>query len=200
MDNRFTIRLARPEDGDALAKIYAHYVKNTAVTYEYEPPTAEEFSTRISHVLEKYPYLLAEENGIILGYAYAGTFIARAAADWSVETTVYLAPEARGQGIGRWLYEALEQILWEQGIVNLNAAIAVPSPDEDEYLSYDSMKFHSRMGYSLVGRFNKNAQKFGRWYDLIWMDKRLSEPRKNCPHPKTLDEVRPLIAEKHGIR
>lgn len=199
MNNDIAIRLARPEDGAALAEIYSYYVLSTAVTYEYEPPSAEVFSGRIKETLKKHPYLLAESEGRVLGYAYAGTFIARAAADWNAEVSIYIRSNCRGMGLGRRLYEALENILREQGIVNIAAAIAAPNGGDDEYLSRDSMNFHSRMGYSLAGRFEKNGHKFGRWYDLVWMEKRLGKHGSSMPRPKTLDEVRELIAEKYGI-
>lgn len=198
MDN-ITIRLARPEDASALVDIYSYYILNTAVTYEYEVPSAGEFAGRISRILEKYPYLIAQRGDEVLGYAYAGTFIARSAADWDAEVSVYIKHTAKGIGLGRRLYEALENILREQGIVNLAAAIAAPNGAEDEYLTRDSLKFHRRMGYEFVGEFKKNGHKFGRWYNLVWMEKQLSEHLPHQPRPKTLDEVREIIAEKYGI-
>ena len=200
MDNSINIRIARPGDAAALVGIYSYYVLNTAITYEYAVPSCEEFAARIRSVLEKYPYLIAERGGEILGYAYAGTFIARSAADWAVETTVYLSRTAKGLGLGRKLYEALENILREQGILNLNAAIAAPIGADDEYLTRNSIDFHAHMGYRFVGEFQYNGHKFGRWYDLVWMEKHIGEHIDNQPHPKTLDEVRDIIAEKYGIR
>ncbi len=199
MENNITIHLARPEDAPALVDIYSYYILNTAITYEYEVPSVEEFAGRIRRVLEKYPYLIARQGDEVLGYAYAGTFIARAAADWDVEVSVYIKHGAHRLGIGRKLYEALENILRQQGIVNLAAAIAAPHDEEDEYLTRDSLRFHGRMGYEFVGEFKKNGYKFGRWYDLVWMEKRIGEHLADMPRPKTLDEVRDIIAEKYGI-
>ena len=199
MENNINIRFARPDDAPALVDIYSYYVLNTAVTYEYDVPSVEEFAARISRVLEKYPYLVAEKDGKPLGYAYAGTFIARAAADWSAEVSVYIRHSARGLGLGRKLYEALEAILRLQGIVNLAAAIAAPNSEEDEYLTRDSLKFHSRMGYELVGEFKQNGHKFGRWYNLVWMEKYLGEHMENHPHPLPVDSVRASVREKLGI-
>lgn len=200
MTNDITIRFARPEDAHGLAEIYKYYVLNTAVTYEYAPPSAEDFARRIGRTLEKYPYLLAEQNGEPVGYAYAGTFIARAAADWNAEVSIYLRSDRRGAGIGRRLYDALENILREQGIVNAAAAIAAPGDHEDEYLTRGSLDFHSRMGYVTVGTFRKNGHKFGRWYDLVWMEKQLNPPLSYQPPFKPIGEVRGLITEKYGIR
>ena len=199
MENNIIIRFARPEDAPALVEIYSYYVLNTAVTYEYEVPSAVEFAMRIRRVLEKYPYLVAERNGELLGYAYASTFIARAAADWSTEVSVYIKHDSRGLGLGRKLYEALEGILRLQGIVNLSAAIAAPNGKEDEYLTRDSLKFHSRMGYEFAGEFKRNGHKFGRWYNLVWMEKHLSDHKENHPHPLTVDEIRSAVHEQFGI-
>ena len=115
------IRMAVPEDAGTLLKIYEPYVKNTCITFEYQVPSVEEFTQRIRETLKKYPYLIAEQNGEILGYAYASPFKGRPAYDWAVETTVYLKVNVRGNGIGRQLYTALEDILRRQNITNANA-------------------------------------------------------------------------------
>ena len=93
------------EDAKELLSIYAPYVKETAISFEYEVPTEEEFASRIQHISSKYPYIKAIEDGRILGYAYANTFKGRQAYDWSVETTIYLRQDAKRRGIGRMLYE-----------------------------------------------------------------------------------------------
>ena len=109
------IRLARPSDASTLLAIYAPYVENTAITFEYEVPTIEDFANRIEKTLEKYPYLVAEEDGLILGYAYASTYYARAAYDWAVELSVYVSQDARGKGVGSKLYDKLEDLLEQMG-------------------------------------------------------------------------------------
>ena len=103
------IRSAKPEDVAALLAIYAPYVRDTAITFEYDAPTEAEFARRMADTLKKYPYLVLEDGGEAVGYAYAGTFKARAAYDWAVETTIYLRPDAHGKGYGRALYTALEK-------------------------------------------------------------------------------------------
>ena len=163
-----TIRTAVRQDAEALLQIYAPYVKNTAITFEYDVPSVEEFAGRISKVLQKYPYLVAEVNGEPVGYAYAGPFKERAAYDWAVETTVYVRENMKKSGIGRALYTALEKALSAQGILNLNACIAFPET-EDEYLTTDSVKFHEKMGFETAGRFHKCGCKFWRLYDMVWM-------------------------------
>ncbi len=179
--SEYRIRLATPGDAQAFLGIYAPYVLDTAVTYEYAVPSREEFARRIAETLRKYPYLAAEADGRVVGYAYAGTFIGRAASDWSVEVSIYLAPDCRRAGIGRRLYTALEGILKMQNIQNANAAIAC-AETEDEHLTADSIAFHSRMGYREVGSFSRCGHKFGRWYGLMWMEKHLGQ-HTDCPPP-----------------
>ena len=164
------IREANLPDAARMLEIYAYYVKNTAVTYEIEVPSLAEFRERLRRVTARYPWLVVEEGGIILGYAYAGPFKGRAAYDWSCEMTIYLDHGARRRGLGRALYGALETRLRDMGILNLYACIAVPD-EEDEYLTRSSADFHARLGYSLAGTFRQCGYKFGRWYNMIWMEK-----------------------------
>jgi phosphinothricin acetyltransferase len=168
------IRRAVPDDAQALSALYAYYVEHTAISFEYQPPTAEEFRRRIAKTLERYPYLVLEENGRIQGYAYAGAFGVREAYQYSCEVSIYLERSARGRGYGRRLYGALEEQLKKQGIRNLYACIADPV-EEDEYLNRNSEKFHAHLGYEKVGTFHRCGFKFQRWYNMIWMEKLLSE-------------------------
>lgn len=183
-----TIRTAVLQDAEALLEIYAPYVENTAITFEYDVPTVEEFAGRMSNVLRRYPYLVGEVDGEPAGYAYAGPFKERAAYDWAVETTVYVKEDMKKHGIGRALYEALEKTLAAQGILNLNACIAFPEK-EDEYLTTDSVKFHKKMGFSEVGRFHKCGCKFGRWYDMVWMEKHIGTHEENPAEVRSFAEV-----------
>ena len=164
------IRIVSVQDAEAILKIYAPYVEKTAITFEYEVPTVAEFENRISRVLERYPYLAAERDGELVGYAYAGPFKERAAYDWAVETTVYVRKDQKRTGIGRELYEMLEKILSMQNILNLNACIGYPDED-DEHLTKNSVQFHGHLGYEMVGKFHKCGYKFGRWYHMVWMEK-----------------------------
>lgn len=193
MSNEIIIRPAAPDDAATLLEIYAPYVEKTAITFEYTVPTIEEFRRRIEKISSVYPYIAAERNGEILGYAYAGLFKEREAYARSVETTIYVRQDAKHLGIGRRLYESLEAILKSQGFQNLNACIAVPIC-EDEYLTFDSVKFHSRMGYITVGEFHKCAYKFGRWYNMVWMEKLIGEHEK-LPAPLVLfPEIKKSVA------
>ena len=124
------VRVAKSEDAGELLKIYAPYVENTAISFEYEPPSEEEFADRARRTLQKYPYLVAEAGGQLLGFAYAGPFHDRRAYDWAVETSIYVKQGLRRLGVGRALYEALENILREQNILNLNACVAYPEAED----------------------------------------------------------------------
>ena len=181
-----TVRKAEAQDAGALLAIYRPYVEKTAVTFEYETPTEAEFARRMAATMEKYPYLVLEDEGKIQGYAYAGPFHPRAAYQWSAETTIYLKWDARGKGYGRALYTALENELKAMGILNAYACIA-STETEDEYLTNASRRFHERMGYRLCGTFHQCGCKFGRWYDMIWMEKMLGEHTVQVPvsHPPT---------------
>lgn len=170
----FTVRNATADDAAELCGIYSRYVEQTAVSMEYAAPSLDEFRARIVKTLEKYPYLVLEDGGNIIGYAYAGPFHPRAAFFRASEVTVYVRYGERRKGAGRALYDALEARLREQGITNTYACIAF-ADNEDEYLTNDSMRFHERMGFRLVGKFDRCAFKFGRWYSIIWMEKIIAE-------------------------
>lgn len=164
------IRPATENDAEKLLRIYGYYVEKTAVSFEYETPALTEFRQRIRNTLVKYPYLAAIKDGRIVGYAYAGAFIRRAAYDHCAELTIYLDPACRRQGIGRQLYAALEQRLKKQGIINLYGCVGYPD-DEDAYLTMNSMDFHQHMGFTIAGRFTKCGYKFNRWYNMAYLEK-----------------------------
>ncbi len=177
---KILIRTANVNDAAALLKIYSYYVENTAITFEWAVPTVEEFCGRIKHTLEKFPYIVAyrESDGELLGYAYTSPFKERAAYDWSVESSIYVKKDCRKMGIGRMLLEELERLSASQNILNINACIAC-TDKEDEYLTNASVHFHKKMGYSLVGKFHDSGFKFGRWYDMVWMEKMLGKHTSN---------------------
>ncbi len=172
------IRIAREEDAEDLLNIYAHYVKNTAITFEHEVPTLEEFTSRISETLKNYPYLVVVIDGKIAGYIYAGRFRTRASYAWSASTSIYIDKQYHRRGIGKLLYAELEKILVKQNVVNVYAGAADPV-EEDEYLTRNSEYFHEAMGYKVVARYHECGSKFGRWYNLIEMEKIIGE--RTCP-------------------
>ncbi len=165
------IRDIKKSDIKRLLEIYSHYVLNTAVSYEYDTPTAEEFERRIDEIsATSLPYLVAEEDGKILGYCYAHRFHERKAYQKCVETTVYIDKSLRKSGIGRALYAELEKRLKALSIKNLYACVAYIET-EDEYLTHDSVLFHQKMGFEICGHLHKCGIKFDRWYDMLYMEK-----------------------------
>ncbi len=172
--NCVKIRTASTDDAGEILNIYAPYVEKTAISFETQVPSVTEFGDRIKNTILKYPYIVAEDNREIVGYAYAGAFAERAAYNWCAETTIYIKEDRRKMGYGRKLYTALENLCRAQNIINLNACIGYPDT-EDEFLNKNSMRFHEHMGYRLVGEFYKCGYKFGRWYNMIWMEKIIGE-------------------------
>jgi L-amino acid N-acyltransferase YncA len=178
----FNIRVATVQDTQELLNIYEYYVLNTAISFEYEVPTVEEFKTRIENTLLKYPYLVAESNSEnkneIIGYAYASAFKSRPAYDWAVETSIYVKYGLTKSGVGKRLYQELERYLKMQNITNMNACIAVPEV-EDEYCTRNSRDFHEHIGFNMVGEFHKCGYKFNRWYNMVWLEKIIGEHTTN---------------------
>lgn len=174
------IRPVTLEDAPALVSIYDYYVKNTAITFEYETPSIQEFQSRMKQTMQTYPYLVLEDKDTIQGYAYAGHFNFRDAYDWSCEMTIYLDHEARHHGYGKTLYLALEKELIKMGITNFYACIGFPKED-DQYLTKNSAHFHEHLGYSICGCFHHCGYKFDRWYDMIWMEKIIDEVKHPSP-------------------
>ncbi len=158
------------DDADELLKIYEYYVLNTAITFEIKVPTLEEFKERIINITKNYPYLILKENNKIIGYAYANVFKGREAYKHSVELSIYLNKDFKGNGYGKILYLELEKRLKEKGIKNLYACISSPVK-EDIYLNNDSEKFHEHLGFKRIGLFSLCGYKFNNWYNMIWMEK-----------------------------
>ena len=180
------IRMAAEEDARALLDIYTPYVEKTAITFEVTVPTLDEFLSRMHETMKRFPYLVATENENILGYAYTGPFKEREAYDWAVETSIYVRMGMTRSGIGGKLYEALEEASRRQHILNLNACIASTSED-DQYLNNNSIEFHAHFGFQMVGKFHACGYKFGKWYDMVWMEKMIGEhaavPDQVLPYP-----------------
>lgn len=168
------IRIAKEDDAEELLKIYSYYVKNTAITFEQKVPSLEEFSNRIKETLINYPYLVAIVDGKIIGYIYASRFRTRESYICSAATSIYIEKSYQRKGIGKKLYSELCNILLKQNITNVYAGAADPI-EEDEYLTHNSEYFHKSMGFEIVAKYNKCAIKFGKWYNLIEMEKIIGE-------------------------
>ena len=160
------IRFARESDVEAMLAIYTPYVLETTVTFEYVPPTPDEFLARFQSITQKLPWLVWEEEGAVLGYAYASLPFERAAYAWCAGPSIYLRPDARGRGIGRQLYAVLEALLSQMGYAVSFAIIT----GENEA----SLAFHRAQGYEKCAEMVKCGLKFGRWLDVDWLEKRLS--------------------------
>lgn len=177
MVDDISIRFAKPEDAKELLKIYAYYVTDTAISFETEVPSEEEFKLRIEEVLKSYPFIVACKDDEILGYAYLHSFVGRKAYELSAETTIYLNPDKKKMGIGKKLYSVLEDIAKAQNITNLYSCIGYVDK-EDEYLNNNSVQFHEHIGFRMVGKFENCGHKFGRWYHMVWMEKIIGEHKE----------------------
>lgn len=169
-------RLAMPEDAPALLQIYSEYIHST-ITFEYTLPTTEEFAERIRTITGFYPYIVAEEDGRCMGYAYAHRHMERAAYQWNAELSVYLAKSAVGCGLGGGLYSRLMTLLKAQGVLSVFGCVTSPNPPSD--------RLHKRMGFKLVGTYLQAGFKNGAWHDVNWYQKmlgdHLDEPKPPVP-------------------
>ena len=159
------IRFATENDLSAMLAIYKPYVEKTTYSFEYEVPSLEVFTGRFRDHVAQFPWLVWEEEGTVLGYAYAGAPWERAAYRWCAEPSIYLKPQARGRGIGRKLYTALEELLKLQGYQVLYALITGENAN--------SLHFHEKLGYRRKVLFDDCGFKFGRWLGVYWLEKRL---------------------------
>jgi L-amino acid N-acyltransferase YncA len=163
------VRAATEEDAAACAAIYVPYVTDTAITFETEPPTVAQMAERITAAERSHAWLVLEDldDGRAVGYAYAGQFKARPAYRWSCEVSIYLEIGRRRTGAGRALYEALFARLAERGYRTAIAGMTLPNEA--------SAGLHSALGFEPVGTYRRIGWKHGRWHDVAWMQRTLSE-------------------------
>lgn len=166
------LRLASLEDAQELLNIYTPFVESedrnvSDVSFEFVAPSVEEFRERIHNISSSFPYIIIEQDGRALGYAYAHPYILREAYQWCAEVTIYLAPEGQGKGYGRILYETLEKLLILQGVTNTYACITKSNTH--------SVMMHAAMGYKINGEFSNCGFKHGHWLDMVWMEKIIQE-------------------------
>lgn len=176
------IRLAKLEDMESVQKIYAPYVLNTAITFEYDVPSVTEFENRYAAIVQQYPFLVAERAEEVVGYAYAGSFIERQAYDWTAELSIYVKQTLLKKGIGTKLYAELEKILRLQNVQICYACIAFSGLDDDACFDDTSILFHQKKGFIKIGDFRQCGYKFERWYHMCYMEKRLV-PQGTTPKP-----------------
>jgi phosphinothricin acetyltransferase len=180
-----TVRLAAPErDAAAVASIYAPSVERGLASFEEQPPDAAEMASRMRTVLANTPWLVAERDGRVIGYAYAGPHHQRAGYRWSVNISVYVNADHQGGGVGRRLYHELLGWLRRQGYVNVYAGITLPNPA--------SVALHEGMGMRCIAVYERIGFKHGAWHDVAWYWLRLAEPSGAPPEPIPLPELSSL--------
>jgi L-amino acid N-acyltransferase YncA len=172
------IRLARPSDAEAIQAIYAPYCGESTVSFEVAPPTPDEMRERMAGLMPAYPWIVWEQEGNVLAYAYAGPHHPRAAYQWSVTTSVYVAKAYQGKGIGRAIYHSLLELLKLQGFINAVALIAVPHAA--------STGLHAAMGFDRVGLLGHIGYKAGAWRDVELWQKQLAELPENPREPMSV--------------
>lgn len=188
-----TIRIAVEDDAPVLAAIYAPYVLNSVISFESVPPDAEEFGARMADCLIDYPWLVAEDDGRIVGYAYAGAHSGRSAYNWSANISVYLAPDHHRRGIGRGLYDILVNLLRHQGYHSLFAGITLPNSA--------SVALHTALGMKEVGVYKEVGFKFGQWHDVMWMGMTISpavEPTEKPTPFSALENIQDVVPDLRG--
>lgn len=181
MMENILVRAAELSDADKMLLIYSTYVENTTVTAEYKTPSIEDFQERISNFTKKTPWLVCIIDGEIVGYSYASPHRARAAYQWSVETSIYVSKKYHRKGIATALYTAIFEILKLQGYYNIYVGITMPNDR--------SVAFHLSMGFEKSGAYKDSMYKFGEWRDVIWMGKSLCNHIINPLPTKTFDNI-----------
>jgi phosphinothricin acetyltransferase len=178
------IRSAKLTDAIDLLEIYKPYISNTPITFDLVMPSLEEFQEKLKVVTAKFPWIVYEINGEIVGYAYANTFRTKCAYEWSLESTVYVKEGKHGLGIGKQLYETLFQLLRAQGVINLFAGITLPNAA--------SIKLHENCGFVPVGVYKKIGYKLNQWWDVGWWQlelQQIEQPKSlllpNCTYEET---------------
>jgi len=160
MGGTAVLRIARPGDAAEIAAIYAPYVRDTVISFEINPPDTHEMLRRITSTLATHPWLVAERDGRVVGYACASPHRAREAYRWSCDVAVYLSPDAQGKGLGSRLYTELLRMLTAQGFRSAYGGIALPNAA--------SVALHEKMGFRHLGTYSKVGFKLGQWHDVGW--------------------------------
>lgn len=176
------IRIANMgRDAKDILEIYEPYILNTTITFEYHKIPLSVFQQRMKVIMKQFPWLVYEEKGKILGYAYASSFHEREAFAWDCEASIYIKQDCKKKGIGSRLYQVLFDLIQKQGYYNIYALIAMPNPD--------SVSFHKKHGFQVDGIHKKTGYKFGQWIDLMMLSKRIGDFQMEPKKLKTIEEV-----------
>ena len=168
------IRTATAADAADIIRVYTPYVEHTAITFDTEIPTVAEYAEKINTITTQYPFLVAEDSGEIIGYAYASGYYGRAAYAWTVEISIYVKEQGGYKGVGSKLYQHLESQLQQQGIQTILSCLAYPNEPSE--------RFHKKYGFKTIGHMEKVGYKHGKWHDTIWMQKHIGYHEEN-PQP-----------------
>lgn len=174
------IRHATVDDARGILGIYSYYVENTAITFEWNVPTIDEFRERILSISKKYPYIVAVDEERIVGYSYLNTYRERESYAWCAELSMYVDKDARKSGIGSALLKEIERLAKKQHILKLISCIAA-SEEDDPDLPKGSLEFHDRSGFKDCGYIRNAGFKSGKWWNLAIKDKDLAEYNSNPP-------------------
>jgi phosphinothricin acetyltransferase len=186
------IRHVELSDAEAVLNIYKPYIESTSITFETSVPSVDEFAARIESYTEKYPWLIAEDSGNVIGYAYASKHRERDAYQWCVESSVYVLEKYHRSGIAMKLYNSLFSILKECGYVNVYAGITLPNPK--------SYTFHKKMGFEDIGVYKNIGYKFDKWHDVAWLVKTINDHSANPAAPKKFNkEQKPEVCDAQKL-
>ncbi|MDK8285869.1 GNAT family N-acetyltransferase [Dialister micraerophilus] len=189
------LRYVEPEDSEILRDIYSYYVENTCITTECTLPDEYAFQKRVEKISSKYPYIVAERDGHIVGYIYASPLVEREAINHCVQISIYVRHGLGRSGVGKRMYRAIESVLSRMGITNMYARVAVPKI-ENEHLTRNSLQFHEYMGFTKVGYLEKSGYKFNQWFDLAIMEKFIAHHRDRAEDVRFFDKYpKPSIEE-----
>jgi L-amino acid N-acyltransferase YncA len=187
-----TIRMATAADAGQIADVYAPAVTGTVISFEMEPPGVAEMRRRVTEALVTHPWLVAERDGEVAGYARAGRFKDRVAYQWSVETSVYIRTSAHRSGLGRALYGKLFDLLVLQGFYRAYAGVTLPNAA--------SVGLHESLGFTPVGVYQAAGYKFGAWHDVGWWERGLQPLVADPPTPRAITEILGTVGYERVMR
>ena len=178
------MRLVQLDDTAQILDVYDPYVKNTAITFEYETPSLDVFRDRIEAISQEYPYIVCSKDSKIIGYAYAHKHMERAAYQWNAELSIYIHSDFQRLGLGKKLYGSILEILKIQNIQNVYGCVTSPNTNSE--------KIHEYFGFKKIGTYHSTGYKHGKWHDVVWFEKKISF----CHNPKPFIPITELNCQK----